>query len=204
MKCPVDGCKFESTKTGVSVHTTKTHNIINTEICDFCGKEFEKWESKVTDKNFCSNSCKNEYRVGENNPNYSNRTEINCTNCNNTLLLTQYELSRSKSHYCDAECRNEYWRENKIQSGEDNPMYGGEGSHWRSRSEWLQARSTVVKRDGVCQWCGSEDNLHVHHLIPVFAGGEKYNLDNLCTLCENCHKNVHKRIDGFFSKKMQE
>jgi 5-methylcytosine-specific restriction endonuclease McrA len=199
----VYGCEFESTKTGVSVHTTKSHDIVNKEICDFCEKEFEKVPSKVTNTNFCSNDCKNKYRIGENNPNYSDRIETNCSYCNDTLYLTEYTLKGSKRNYCNEECNINHWREEKIQSGEDNPMYGGEGSHWRSRSEWLQARSSVIERDGVCQWCGSEENLQVHHSIPVFAGGEKYKLDNLCALCKSCHANVHKRIDGFFSKRMR-
>jgi 5-methylcytosine-specific restriction endonuclease McrA len=204
MNCPVDGCSFESTKTGVSVHTTKTHNIVNTEICDFCRKEFKKCPSKVTETNFCSTDCRDKYRVGENNPNYSERVKTSCANCNDELYLTEYKMKENKRHYCDEKCRNQHWREEKIQSGEDNPMYGGQGSHWRSRSEWLQARSSVVNRDEMCQWCGSTEDLHVHHLIPVFAGGEKYDLDNLCALCSTCHKNVHKRIDGFYSKKIRE
>lgn len=44
-----------------------------------------------------------------------------------------------------------------------------------------------------CQDCGSTVNLEIHHILPISQGG-KNTLDNLKTLCHNCHKNNYKNI----------
>ena len=50
-------------------------------------------------------------------------------------------------------------------------------------------RIQCFQRDqGVCQICrGCKTNLHAHHIIPLSEGGEDV-LDNLITLCEDCHR----------------
>lgn len=50
-------------------------------------------------------------------------------------------------------------------------------------------------RDGhTCQDCGSNENLEIHHILPVSQGGKNV-LNNLKTVCEKCHvlnyKDVH-------------
>ena len=56
---------------------------------------------------------------------------------------------------------------------------------------WNRLRFVVFKRDGFrCVICGSRHNLVCHHIIPVRCGGS-HNLDNLITLCEDCHKKIH-------------
>ncbi|MHB8088305.1 MAG: DEAD/DEAH box helicase [Anaerolineaceae bacterium] len=61
--------------------------------------------------------------------------------------------------------------------------------------EWKRISDSVRKRDNYrCQSCGRSDEgtfLHVHHKIPFkcFTSIEKANeMDNLITLCPNCHK----------------
>ena len=41
-----------------------------------------------------------------------------------------------------------------------------------------------------CEWCGSTNNLLVHHLDE-----NRYNnnIDNLITLCKRCHQNLHTK-----------
>ena len=49
----------------------------------------------------------------------------------------------------------------------------------------------VLKRDNFkCVICGQHSSLHIHHIMP-FALGGKNTLENLVTLCANCHKAVH-------------
>ena len=44
-------------------------------------------------------------------------------------------------------------------------------------------------RNGICHRCGSRENLHVHHIIPVRCGGKR-EMRNLVVLCNSCHKVV--------------
>lgn len=59
----------------------------------------------------------------------------------------------------------------------------------------------IRKRDGnKCVRCGFPDKLTVHHIIPISEaashGEEKISSDdNLVTLCERCHTNVHLVFD---------
>jgi len=41
----------------------------------------------------------------------------------------------------------------------------------------------------VCECCGKETNLHVHHIIPRDEGGPHIP-ENLITLCGSCHRSV--------------
>lgn len=53
--------------------------------------------------------------------------------------------------------------------------------------------SRVFRRDrSQCQACGLalRPILAIHHVIPVWLGGSD-SMDNLVTLCANCHKSVH-------------
>ena len=55
-------------------------------------------------------------------------------------------------------------------------------------------RHQVLERDGWrCQNCGSSQALHVHHLSKRSQLGDDA-LDNLTTLCVNCHEREHGRV----------
>lgn len=58
-------------------------------------------------------------------------------------------------------------------------------------ANWDEKRRTVLARDdGRCQSCGRRDDLHIHHVTPLreFDAPEDANyLDNLVTLCADCH-----------------
>jgi len=60
---------------------------------------------------------------------------------------------------------------------------------------WQQKRLSVFDRDGwECTGCGAKDKtLHAHHL--TYRKGLdpwEYDLDDLDTLCEDCHKEYHE------------
>lgn len=100
--------------------------------------------------------------------------------------------------------------ENKM-SGEDHPMFGVTGvdspnfkhglsvergsmsqkiktalpNHWQTLSE--------EERDGEsCYVCGTEQDLHSHHIIPVLAGGVNESW-NIMILCHSHHKKVEAK-----------
>lgn len=55
-------------------------------------------------------------------------------------------------------------------------------------------RRDIRERDGYCVNCRSEENLTVHHIIPVKKGGsDEY--CNLVTLCDKCHKDYHSYLN---------
>ena len=56
--------------------------------------------------------------------------------------------------------------------------------------EWKTKRAEILARDGHrCRICGAEKYLHIHH-----RDGDRTNdsADNLVTLCEQCHRRVHR------------
>jgi len=57
---------------------------------------------------------------------------------------------------------------------------------------WDSIAQAVKKRDNYeCQACGTSDvELHVHHIVPLSAGGTNAR-SNLLTLCDKHHGRVH-------------
>ncbi|HWQ26046.1 MAG TPA: FAD-dependent thymidylate synthase [Chlorobaculum sp.] len=55
------------------------------------------------------------------------------------------------------------------------------------------AKEIHGKHDYTCQHCGARGGkLHVHHIKPVSEHPEfAFDMDNLTTLCENCHHEIH-------------
>ena len=55
-----------------------------------------------------------------------------------------------------------------------------------------QLRKQVLRRDGWrCQFCGSGQNLQVHHKQLRSQQGSDDD-SNLITLCASCHKGLHR------------
>lgn len=71
----------------------------------------------------------------------------------------------------------------------------------RTLSEsWRETREGVLDRDDhSCRHCGVGEQvahrLEVHHILPVEEGGGD-NRSNLLTLCERCHKAIHRLHSG--------
>jgi len=77
-------------------------------------------------------------------------------------------------------------------TGEDHPRYKGEDYSWRKSPEWRRIKKMVRNRDNnICQICENKNELHVHHIVPVSEGGQKFDPENLMTLCGDCHREVH-------------
>ena len=58
---------------------------------------------------------------------------------------------------------------------------------------WIKLRNAVVQYDKCCRYCGSEDNLQVHHIkyLPSKMAWE-HPRDLLLTLCRRCHEGQHR------------
>ena len=59
--------------------------------------------------------------------------------------------------------------------------------------EWRQKRLKILKRDGFrCQMCGTAKNLRVHHINYEHLDTDA-ELDDLITLCDECHRKIHEQ-----------
>lgn len=62
---------------------------------------------------------------------------------------------------------------------------------------WFKIREKVFEKYGrCCSMCGSNQNIEVHHKIPIREGGTN-ELENLIPLCRDCHQEIHHFV---FSK----
>lgn len=65
-------------------------------------------------------------------------------------------------------------------------------------SRWQNKRLEILQRDGfTCQLCGSKDKpLNVHHIFyKKDVNPWDYENDDLITLCEHCHNNLHENVN---------
>lgn len=57
-------------------------------------------------------------------------------------------------------------------------------------------RNFIFNRDKKCLRCGTDKNLSIDHIIPIFLGGEN-KLFNLQTLCKSCNSWKNTNIIDF-------
>ena len=56
---------------------------------------------------------------------------------------------------------------------------------------WYYIADKIKTRDLLCQMCNSEKNLNAHHIHYENFGAELTNLNDLITVCNNCHQQHH-------------
>ena len=62
----------------------------------------------------------------------------------------------------------------------------------RGSAIYNKFRLKVLKRDEVCQCCGSTHNLHVHHISSFKLHNSRgVEVESGITLCEDCHNQYH-------------
>jgi len=97
----------------------------------------------------------------------------NCVCCGKKLL-------GRKRRYCCGNCNSEYVRETATY-------------HLLT---WAEVRDKILKRDNyICQDCGAGRDalLEVHHVNPIYMGGEEFDEKNCITLCDKCHDKRHAK-----------
>ena len=70
--------------------------------------------------------------------------------------------------------------------------------HIRNASISQSTRSKV--RGNKCELCGSADELHLHHIVPVSWGGMEIAPNEVMTLCKDCHLRIHRRLKSILNK----
>lgn len=78
----------------------------------------------------------------------------------------------------------------------------GETAKKRNNYSYRKWRDDVLERDKNCMLCGSTNNLVVHHKKSFADYPElRTELNNGITLCDSCHKKLHKGIKENGSRK---
>lgn len=85
---------------------------------------------------------------------------------------------------CDENYQIVHWYENN-----------GIGDNHKKRLNYpyRKWRNQVIERDKRCVKCGSTESLVAHHIMPFAKYPElRTDLNNGITLCDKCHKELHK------------
>lgn len=72
--------------------------------------------------------------------------------------------------------------------------------------ELQDAWAKVVKeRDGYkCQRCGSKENLHAHHILPIATEYDAWHIDNGITFCVECHYGYAHKLQSCSLNELRE
>ena len=61
--------------------------------------------------------------------------------------------------------------------------------------EWKRLRDKYIKQHPLCERCGAIAT-EVHHIVPIIEGGKNHSIDNLMSVCESCHKEIHREMEN--------
>lgn len=157
--------------------------------CITCGNTFERVRSEVEryGGRYCSRKCATEDQ--------KNRVSLTCDNCGEQFERHWSDAQKTEGDYCSQQCAAEARRIPEALRVEDDY-----GPLWRER------RWEALQRDNFeCQDCGMtmrecrgqyEVGLHVHHIVPYRefdSDEEAHKLDNLETLCPQCHADAERK-----------
>jgi len=68
-------------------------------------------------------------------------------------------------------------------------------ANWRKTREYRVWRVRVIRRDKVCQVCGSRKNRQAHHINHAsYFPKQRFDVNNGITLCASCHSQFHNNF----------
>ncbi|PSP40042.1 HNH endonuclease [Halobacteriales archaeon QH_7_65_31] len=174
--------------------------------CDECGTSFEFYPSEKKGC-FCADCvAENEWQeppelTGESHPNWTGgTTTIVCDECGEPFERYPAQVNETVN-LCGESCHAD-WLSSAF-TGEGHPNWRG-GPTGPYGPGWREVRALALERDGyACVLCGTDAdelgrNPDVHHIIPVRAFldeprlivSDAHTLDNVCSLCVDCHRRV--------------
>jgi len=179
--------------------------------CAYCGNELERRPCRAKGRNYCNGECQMNYE-------YANgiRDKFSITQKANEKVR-QFGLPNRRgkptwSKGLNKRTHPSIKKQAEQMIGNKNPMFGKVGSlspqfkhgltilykrAW-SRSEYRQWREAVYERDSyTCQLCGDDKggNLNAHHIKSFKDFPElRYDTNNGITLCQTCHREVHRKV----------
>lgn len=106
----------------------------------------------------------------------------------------EYILFRRHEAECSAKTNAEYIK--KVAASQRFRLRYPNYYAYLASAEWRRKREQRILLDGgVCTQCGSMHNLQVHHLSYEHLGTDA-EIDDLITLCADCHHKLHfRRVD---------
>ena len=107
-----------------------------------------------------------------------------CPNCN---LMALPNHNYCQKHLEESNQRRQQWLE------EHKPFENAKRANTElyNTARWRRLRKAKLELNPACELCGSQSNLQIHHKRPP-RGDEVlfFNLDNLQTICINCHRKI--------------
>lgn len=164
--------------------------------CEICRSEVKRHPSHAKNNVICSEDCMEAFLAWVNRG--ETFTECKCDRCGDSYETKPSWLRESQNNYCSRECADA--AHSDRMRGDGNPRWeGGKVDYNYCGPNWEDKRRQTLERDNhTCVRCGDEDDLHVHHIRPrrKFIEDGEYDyeaanqLDNLTTLCVECHPTV--------------
>lgn len=169
-------------------------------LCKECGKPFiAKYNNKGGYSEFCSKTCSSKYM----HKHLSIKT-LTCTKCGD-----EFEFKGTTNALYCPKCRKEVTKflyiKSDVKTGRTKIGYIGKGnnngkgvthnSYKSGIGLYRQIRTDYLKENNipiVCEVCGSDKNLEVHH---IDENRQNNNVENLILLCKSCHKKKHIKRD---------
>ena len=152
--------------------------------CHYCGGKHrgnnQYWNEVIgKDLIFTSKQCYNSWM----------RENYICEMCGNygkyDETTIQHKFQRKYFYFCTKECKKEFL------DGYPNLSYDG----YKRHSIPSDLRRIIYKRDeGKGRRCGSKENIHFDHIVPVTKGGSTSE-ENLELLCQDCNLSKSDKIE---------
>jgi len=180
--------------------------------CDHCGEEYTVKAAEADSSRWCSRECQTDAlrvaHTGSDSPLWSGgEATVTCDYCGDEYNVKQAKVEETR--FCSLSCKGDAYAEERR--GPDHPQWQGGYSALAATLRSLTGpmswnRMSEEHRGDQCYFCecSGEDNdhaHHVHHIIPVLAGGlsEKW---NLITLCSSCHKTVESYTANYIQSQL--
>lgn len=160
--------------------------------CKWCGKEFRARKWKNRPGIFCCRECSDKGRKKRE----IKTITFKCEYCGKDA--THRRSWKCPHRFCSVQCAAKWRGENYR--GEKSPRWkGGLGS--RTIEERIVVKR-VKERQKECERCGSKEDLHGHHKIPVTERPDLRAIEeNIEILCCECHANEHPEFLGMMTQK---
>lgn len=158
--------------------------------CFLCGKSFKTNPYLKGIAKFCSKKCYGKWfsinKRGKNNSHYQDIMK-NCIVCNKGYRVIKSRENTAK--FCSRECKKKHY------TGKNHYNWqGGYTGHIQKK-----LRDRLLKRDShQCILCWNKNELNIHHIYPKGKYPELfYYMDNIVTLCYDCHMYFDKCEESF-------
>lgn len=189
--------------------------LVDTRVCEHCGKAYGQVGSRGRGLRFCSRSCRTSWSNStDQNPAKRADVRAKISAARKGKPTTSGPLPESQkraiSKALTGRVASDEWRANisaglrragvrpPVLSGSANPKWRGGRTLLRQKDytnpAYIAFRDGVLERDNyTCRDCGARSNLHAHHIEPWATHAElRYEIANGVTLCHGCHAARHR------------